>query len=282
MKIFEVERKVSAADAKLMSGQAVPDLEPNLTEEGLYIDADTEEPIFYYAPMPRLVGELRRAVVNMKMSTTTRGTGTENASRVFGMTPRRSFRRRDHCGATTLSIDSPERHDVLVELSDVFAEMFLAVLPEQAIGDRAAIDAIPPEWRMTDNALWTSGVVNRSSILPYHTDGANFPTWSAMPVIRRNMQGGYLHLVEHDLVCSCRDGWVTFFYGNKYMHGVTPMHATRKDAYRYSIVYYALRGMKDCFTYAIEQSRGRIKRTERERTIAEGLAGDELDTSGEA
>jgi hypothetical protein len=267
LKVFEVERKVSAADAKLKAGEAVPYLEPNLMEEGLYIDGDTNEPIFYYAPMPRLVPELRRAVLNMKMGVTTRGTGMENASRVFGMTPRRSFRRRDYCAASTLSEEAPHDHDVLIQLAEVFAEMFIAVLPEQAVSDMAAIDEILSEWRMTDNSLWTSGVVNRSATLPYHTDGANFPTWSAMPVIRRNMRGGYLHLVEYDLVCSCRDGWVTFFYGNKYMHGVTPMHATTKDAYRYSIVYYALRGMKDCFTYAIEQSRGRTIRTAREENI---------------
>jgi hypothetical protein len=267
LNIYKVERKCSAEEAHELRGTTVPMLEPNMHKEGLYIDADTSEPIFYYAPMPRLVPELRRAVLNLKMGVTTRGTGMENASRVFGMTPRRPIRKRDYCSASTLSQERPHDHDVLIELAEVFADMFLSVLPEQARNDRAIIDAILPEWRMTDNAMWTSGVVNRSAALPYHTDGANFPTWSAMPVIRRNMQGGYLHLVEYDLVCSCRDGWVTFFYGNKYLHGVTPMRATQADAYRYSIVYYALRGMKDCFTYAVEQARGRGIRTQREENM---------------
>jgi hypothetical protein len=262
--IYKVERKLSEEEAKARTGDPVPELEPNLTREGLYVDADTDEPVFYYAPMPRLVPELRRAVLNMKMGVTTRGTGMENASRVFGMTPRRPFRKRDYCAASTLSAEAPYDHDVLVELAEVFAEMFINVLPEQARHDRDIIDQVLPEWRMTDNAMWTSGVVNRSAALPYHIDGANFPTWSAMPVVRRNMRGGYLHMIEHDLVCNCRDGWVTFFYGNRYVHGVTPMHPTSRDAYRYSIVYYALRGMKDCFTYAVEQARGRAVRTARE------------------
>jgi len=265
--IYRVERKLDEAEAKARNGDPVPHLQANLTQEGLYIDADTDEAIFYYAPMPRLVPELRRAVLNMKMGVTTRGTGMENASRVFGMTPRRPIRKRDFCAASTLSGEVPYDHDVLVELAEVFAEMFFAVLPEQARQDREIINQILPEWRMTDNAMWTSGVVNRSAALPYHKDGANFPTWSAMPVVRRNMRGGYLHLVEHDLVCNCRDGWVTFFFGNKYVHGVTPMQPTSRDAYRYSIVYYALRGMKDCFTYAIEQSRGRAMRTAREENM---------------
>ena len=42
------------------------------------------------------------------------------------------------------------------------------------------------------------------------------------------------------------------------------MKPVSEDAYRYSVVYYALRGMKDCHTTALEQARGWRKRTERE------------------
>ncbi len=46
------------------------------------------------------------------------------------------------------------------------------------------------------------------------------------------------------------------------------MAKTQEDGYRYSIVYYALRGMKDCFTYAVETKRAQHKRTEREEARA--------------
>jgi hypothetical protein len=49
------------------------------------------------------------------------------------------------------------------------------------------------------------------------------------------------------------------------------MHTTAKDGYRYSIVYYALRGMKDCFTFAVETAKGAENRTKREEKMAEDL-----------
>ena len=58
------------------------------------------------------------------------------------------------------------------------------------------------------------------------------------------------------------------------MHGVTPMTPSAKDSYRYSIVYYALRGMKDCFTFAVETAKARESRTNREDNMAKALKGE--------
>ena len=53
------------------------------------------------------------------------------------------------------------------------------------------------------------------------------------------------------------------------------------DGYRYSVVYYALRGMKDCYTHAVETAYGQRKRTERERDIARRVARGELGIPGQ-
>ncbi len=121
---------------------------------------------------------------------------------------------------------------------------------------------------MTDDALWTSGVINQSSALPYHRDGSNFDTWSAMPVVRRGMDGGHLHFPEYGITVNCRDGWALYFNGYAYVHGVTPMKTRSKDGYRYSIVFYAKRGMKDCHTYAVEVGEARARRKDREAGMA--------------
>src|SRR3982751_17283 len=133
---------------------------------------------------------------------------------------------------------------------------------------------IDRDWKLGESE-WTSGVINASARLPYHRDAMNFPVWSAMPVLRRHMDGGHLHVPEYDLVLPCRDGWGVFFPGYDLVHGVTPMSPTRPDGYRYSLVYYALRGMQDCFTYAVEREHARTRRTEREQEIARKLADGE-------
>jgi hypothetical protein len=119
--------------------------------------------------------------------------------------------------------------------------------------------------------------INQTSVLPFHRDAYNFPAWSAMPVLRRGVDGGFLRIPEYGATIACRDGWGVFFAGYDLLHGVTPMRLRRPDGYRYSVVYYALKGMKDCFTAAVEAGYARKRRTEREQEIAKRLAaGDRL------
>jgi hypothetical protein len=148
--------------------------------------------------------------------------------------------------------------------AQVLGDYLQEQLPEVFDNDMKILEQILPEWRMTEDSLWTSGVINQSSALPYHRDGSNFDTWSAMPVIRRGMDGGDLHMPEWDITINCRDGWALWFNGHAHVHGVTPMKTRSKDGYRYSIVFYAKRGMKDCHTYALEIGEARSKRQARE------------------
>lgn len=275
--VHKIKRVMSSEDATALVGTVVPNYESNCTEAGIWIDEDTNEIIFVYFPMEEEVELLRASVLNINYGETIRqSTGLKNKSRTFGMAPRKVFQRRESCRPTSLAWEQPNEHAVLIAFAEKFANMYKEFAPDLYESDRKALadNEVSNEWRMTDDALWTSGVVNKASTLPYHRDGFNFATWSAMPVIRRKMKGGYLTLPEYNFTCSCRDGWVTFFAGYKYVHGVTPMTPSADDSYRYSIVYYALRGMKDCFTYAVETAKARESRTAREDNMARALKGE--------
>jgi hypothetical protein len=275
--IIPIKRVMTSDEATERVGTTVEPREANVREAGIYVDADTNEPFLAYFPMEEEVSLLRRSVLNIKYSTTRRsGMGFDNQSRTFGMAPRKTMQQRESCRPTSLANEQPEEHSVIVAFADKFARMFKEFAPDLFENDNNVINdsGIDQEWRMTDDALWTSGVINKSSQLPFHRDGFNYETWSAMPVIRKGMNGGYLQFIEYDAVIACADGWVLFFPGYKYVHGVTPMEARRPDAYRYSIVYYALRGMKDCFTFAVETAQGKVKRTERETHMAKVLTGE--------
>jgi hypothetical protein len=269
---------MTSDEATEMVGKVVPSLDANITQAGIYADADTNEPFLAYFPMEEEVNLLRRSVLNIKYSTTRRsGIGFDNQSRTFGMAPKKVMQTRNSCRPTRLASEQPNEHNVIVAFADKFAAMYKEFAAEQFQHDVdvMANSGIDKEWRMTDDALWTSGVINKSSQLPYHRDGFNYETWSAMPVVRRNMAGGFLNFPEYEATVACRDGWVLFFPGYKYVHGVTPMESKGDDSYRYSIVYYALRGMKDCFTYAAETARGQSERTERETHMAKVITGEE-------
>jgi hypothetical protein len=265
LKEFVIKKTLDAAETKKFVGQTVGWLEPNVDTAGIYRDADSGEAVLMYAPYPEKTANLRKAVFSSKMGVTLRqGAGTSNVSRVFGFTTRNVMSGKESCRATSFVYDHPEAQIILNKTADVLGEYLRQNLPEVYENDFQQSTAVLPEWRMAENSLWTSGVINQSSQLPYHVDGSNFDTWSAMPVLRRGMDGGHLHLPEYDITVNCRDGWALWFNGYRYVHGVTPMRTRQKDGYRYTVVFYAKRGMKDCHTYAVEIGEARKKRKTRE------------------
>jgi hypothetical protein len=276
--VVPVKRIVEKKAAREYRGQEVPDLMANVTTAGIYVDEDTNEPFMVYMPMEDdMVAPLRQAVRGVKYSSsgvTRQQLGIENHSRTFGMAPRKPFQTREACRPTSLSYEQPEIHDVLVITADRLSKMMRQIAPEVYEADKVETGQVADEWRISEDSLWTSGVINKTSTLPYHYDGNNFDMWSAMPIIRRGTRGGALNIYEYGITIDCRDGWVVFFPGYRLLHGVTPIAHVAKDAYRYTVVYYCLRGMKDCFTYAVEQAEARKKRTAREVGLASAVKGD--------
>jgi hypothetical protein len=266
---FLIDRVLNKEQADEVVGAKVEALEPNVNEAGIYRDRETGEAILVYAPYPATVTPLRKVVLDTNYSTTLRASGTRNASRTFGFTNRSAVLQREACTPTSLAWDSPESAITLNETAVVLGDYLREQLPEVFEHDMNELSQVLPEWRMTEDNLWTSGVINQASALPYHRDGSNFDTWSAMPVLRRGMDGGNLHMPEFGITINCRDGWALWFNGYAYVHGVTPMSPRAKDGYRYSIVFYAKRGMKDCHTYAVELGEARARRQGREEGMTD-------------
>lgn len=273
----DVERALTPAEATELVGLGVQEHEPTVDAATVGRDEQTGEPVFAYLPVRDGIGELRRAVMDVNCGMSPRSSGVGNMSRTFGYAPRRPVYGREGCNTTKLAAEAPASEAVLDTWAARLQAVYAEFAPEFAARDAATVAGVRPDWKLGESDLWTSGVINRSSRLPYHRDAFNFPVWSAMPVLRRNMDGGYLVIPEYDTVIPCRDGWAVFFPGHKLVHGVTPMRPTAPDGYRYSIVYYALKGMKDCYTAAQETAYAQERRTERERDMAARLLAGEPD-----
>lgn len=285
-----VERVLSAEAATKMVGERISagtEFVPSAITPGTVLfDADTGSPLLAYT---KLVdpGPLRRAMLEIA-PTCDRGVARSkhyrSRSRTFGYAPRRPVMGRESCQLTSIYAEAPHIAHVLEGYADQFSDWIAAVDPEIVEANQRTLTDVLPEWRMGDAKLWTSGVINDTAQLPYHRDGFNFPTWSAMPVVRRGTRGGHLHLPEYDLVVPCADATVTYFEGHRYVHGVTPIQRVKslsagatkpQDSYRISVVYYALRGMANCREYAEEMATGKKQRTAREADMATRLkAGD--------
>jgi hypothetical protein len=274
-----VKRLMSADEASKLVGERVEEYSsanvPKATVDKpvFLVDEDTREVIGIVTKLPKeRTALLRAATQGIDMGTVARmGGRQEGSGRTFGWSPKRIIARRESCRATSAAAEFPQHHQVLAQMAGWLTDEFEKLMPKRAADDHAILRQVAGDWLMDEDALWTSGVINKSATLPYHRDGMNFHTWSAMPSLRMGMDGGYLHVPEYGIVFRVEDGDVTWFCGRDLVHGVTPMRTRKKDGYRYSIVYYALAGMKDCRTYAEETAAGAERRTERERKMVEEL-----------
>lgn len=275
MRRLELRRVLDRDGGSDLVGSKVADLPPSteLTPGTIVIDAETGDPVLMYAKLED-AGALRRAMMSVDCRGGVQRTSNyRSRSRTFGFAPRRPVMGRESCSLTSICTEQPEVARLLETYADQFSQLIAAELPGIVERNQATLDDVLPAWRMGEAKLWTSGVINDTAALPYHRDGFNFPTWSAMPVVRRGTRGGHLHLPEWNLVVPCDDATVTYFEGWRWVHGVTPIsRVKRREGYRISVVYYALRGMKNCREAAEEAAYGRSRRTDREREMARRLA----------
>lgn len=274
MQTVEARRVMDPDAASELVGSVVPAQEPTPLEPDTVVrDAETGDPLVGYFAL-RDPGPLRKAVLKIDCSGgVQRQKVYRSRSRTFGYAPRRPVTRREACSVTSLNVDQPDVGALLETYADQFSDMLKQIDPAIVERDLATVGAVLPDWRMGKAKLWTSGVVNDTAQLPYHRDGFNFGTWSAMPVVRRGTRGGYLHLPEYDLTLECADSTVSLFQGFRLVHGVTPITRVKAgEGYRISVVYYALRGMKNCREAAEEAAYGQRRRTEREAEMAKRLA----------
>lgn len=266
---YTAERVLTADQATLLVGSQAPaDLKPNVTSAGLWLDAG--DPVLLYTPVPGGVEDLRQSVIGVEPGTVYRSqAGWRSVGRTFGYRPKSPRRRFDNCSPTTLTNEEPEADRVLRAAARRLTDLYVEEIPAVADKDRETLKDVLAEWRLGES-IWTSGVINWSATLPYHRDTMNYDAWSAMPVLRWQMAGGYLHLPEYDLIVGCRDGWQVSFWGRGLVHGVTPMRPKTLAGFRVSIVYYSLQGMRTCREWAEEVATAQQRRTQRER-VAAGL-----------
>lgn len=180
-------------------------------------------------------------------SSATRTSGMKYPNRVFGNTAPAPLRRRYAASTSSLYREEPEIAMLLDDFTDINWELFKEHLPEVAdFSMKLVSENIHEDW-MLRNRPWTSGIINNTAALPYHKDSGNLPeSWSAMLAMRKNIDGGGLNLPEYDITLGAPDGSIIFFDGQSNWHGVTPFFFEKKDAYRFTLVWYAKKGFIQC------------------------------------
>ncbi len=181
---------------------------------------------------------------------------------VFGYTPKTAIQTaKQTCSKCAIHRNHPDLGDALIELGFEMSELMLKYAPEKHAHSKKCVEEILPQYRIP-GCIFTSGIANKSSALAYHYDRGNFEgTWSAMLWIGEGFSGGGLILPDLDAKIPFRSGAVLLFDGQSELHGVTPIQYLSPEAYRYSIVYYSLRELKNCKSPEEERRMAQIRRT---------------------
>lgn len=241
-------------DAKEYLGRAAHERDYDLLIETETILYDGETCIGFYAPSVVETTRLRRLLSTASMNKFSRMQKVGafvSRSIAFGYKPRSGLR-QNGCGPNNFVTKYPESAAVLSEVAAKTQKVYERMMPEAMVKHAAEADRVRPEYRI-GGTVFTSGIINRTSPLPYHLDTGNVRgVRSALIGLRKNVLGGHLVLPEYRIAFRVGDGSLSVFDGQSIIHGVTPMTKTSEDGERYSIVYYTIEKMWRCSTSADE------------------------------
>lgn len=244
------------------------------------IDADTGEVVAVQAlpPMPwagdvaRSLRSIRWAGDKPNQGDEVRLSGFKNAHRTFGYSAPVPLRRRYGCSICEFDREYPRLTARLAGFARLSADILAEHAPVAAARLAEVTADIDPAWHFAGTD-WTSGIINKTSALPYHRDAGNVPgSWSAMLGLRRGVTGGLLHLAEYGVHLTIPDRSITLFDGQAVLHAVTPFHRENAGAFRYTAVVYAKAGTRKCLAGPAEIARARRLRSESEDREAARLA----------
>jgi hypothetical protein len=168
----------------------------------------------------------------------------------FGYMPRLEIRvATKACRIASLYAKNKSLHDLLIAWTQSVTKFYSELAPEASSAHlNETVERVREEYRIP-KSMFTSGIVNKSSQLPYHFDSGNFKgAWSAMLGLSKGIHGGHLVIPEYDMALAISDGSLSFFDGQSKLHGVSPFRRKWEGAERYTVVWYSLEKLWQCLS----------------------------------
>ena len=230
-----------------------------------------ERPSVIYLELDGDFSDLVGALQRINYLNSARTDGMQSHSKIFGNQPRVGFR-RPWCTKAAMAKEHGQEHDTFLRYMAVASGFYEQFHPE-LYHEHAGIvqEKIIEDWRI-EESVFTSGIANKNNPLPYHFDTGNFKgVWSNMFCFKSGVTGGHLSVPEFDLGFKLRNNSLLMFDGQSLLHGVTPIGKLHDEAYRFTVVFYALQQMWKCLPPKEELRQARAERTKREQARYERI-----------
>lgn len=248
MKTVEIQIESLKFDCKKKDAPKKSDYECLITEPCIVIVLCRKKVItkFLYCNIPSNLSThvILDACRKLYFKETIRTNELESVSKIIGYT-QRTIIRNNECSLALSALESPKAHETLMRLGGYIAKVYKQYLPDEYLDHMEKAKGILTDY-MVDASPFTSGIVNKNSALTYHRDEGNIPdTMSCMLALKKEQSGGYLSFPQLNLAFECCNNSLLFMDGQKWIHGVTPITLSN-NGYRYTIVFYTLKGMFKC------------------------------------
>jgi len=236
----------------------------------LLYDEALERVVLAYLRIPEDISPALPFLHRVRFDVGARWDGTPSRARVVGYTERNPVRQRDFCRMAALATDDPEAHAAILHYAALATPHYASLNPEMYAAHLAMSERVLDEYRI-EGSPFTSGILNKDNVLPFHYDAGNFrEVWSLMLGWKRDIgpddagNAGELVIPEYDLALEIADNTLTAFDGQMALHGVTPFKKTSRYAYRYTLVAYSKVKMWACLSLDEEIARAKKQRTAKE------------------
>ena len=254
---WEPEKDRAKRFADLLNGHA-NDFAIRDADSGVITVVQKQIDLSTIIDVPRLLRHLRLKgfYTQAQEGSMQRASGIKAKEQWFGYIPPDTLKRRYAINRSSLYKKNPELGATLEGLTPVLWNALKEIAPDQtAAHEELVAEHIHQDWWL-DGAPFTSGIINHTNVLPYHKDSGNLQgSWSMMLALRKGDEGGALHIPEYGETLAIPNCSITFFNGQRYWHGVTPISLRDPNAYRFTLVWYVKDRIKFCLSREEELSR---------------------------
>jgi hypothetical protein len=256
-----IQLRVIPHDIKI--GHVCAPIEPNVTEDSLFVDADTGKPIgFYLRAMPEKMKTLAtianlevlservpKSFMDRKRLLKVNDDGTKTYRRIrqwsaiIGSIPPKPHMRRPYPMTSSVHQHKSATNFVkaMLLLAKEGEELIRTITPEIYSAQEQAIqEHVPEQWRF--GRLFTSSITNCNIAADYHRDDANLkPCVNIIIAKRRDSTGGNTTIPDYGATVDSADDSMLVYPAWRNVHGVTPIVPIREGGYRNSLVFYSLK-----------------------------------------
>jgi hypothetical protein len=236
-------------------GDQCGDIEPNITEDTLFIDKG--EVVGFY--LKNIDGKLRSLIEladaellsdrvpksDMRRSSGLRDKSAEvkQYSTILGSIPPKPHMMRPYPSMSSVhQVKSAQTFVKAMLLACREAEEVIKqISPEIYARQEEIINrCVPPKYRF--GRLFTSSISNFNIAAPFHRDAGNLEGCVNVIIAKkRNAKGGNTTIPDYAATVDSSDNSMLVYPAWRNVHGVTPIRPTTPDGYRNSLVFYPLK-----------------------------------------